>query len=285
MALERAPSTGISIAERRSMRYPKGSIQLNPSRDLPLLRQILRSEFVTHSQLFEFMRLEHYERNQKSFDWRLRRLAGRGLVDRHAPLADKGEVVYSIASIGAELLQGRGENCLFGHERSNGKRAERSVLHAIGLNDIHLSVLRAGVLVRWIGALEIRSHNELTGFGFAKDYDAIVTVRSESGEHRFALEYERSPKTVDRYRAIAASLSMEARVSQVLYLVTSDDLLRFVSRHLGKAECHAYFGLATDWHAQLLDMPVSSCLCTSRMRFREALDRASVRPNPAVITP
>ncbi len=35
------------------MRYPKDSIQLNQSRDIPLLRQILRSEFVTHSQLFE----------------------------------------------------------------------------------------------------------------------------------------------------------------------------------------------------------------------------------------
>jgi hypothetical protein len=44
------------------MRYPKGSIQLNQSRDLPLLRQILRSEFVTHSQLLEFTRLNHYER-------------------------------------------------------------------------------------------------------------------------------------------------------------------------------------------------------------------------------
>jgi len=32
-----------------AMRYPQGSIQLNQSRDLPLLRQILRSEFVTHS--------------------------------------------------------------------------------------------------------------------------------------------------------------------------------------------------------------------------------------------
>jgi DNA-binding MarR family transcriptional regulator len=267
------------------MRYPKDSIQLNPSRDLPLLRQILRSEFLTHSQLFEFMRLEHYERNRKSFDWRLRRLAGRGLVVRHAPLADRGEVVYSITSSGAELLQSMGENCLFGHERSNGKHAERSVLHAIGLNDIHLSALRAGVLVRWTAASEIRSQNELTEFGFAKDYDAIITVATGLGEYRFALEYERSPKTIDRYRAIAASLSMEARVSQVLYLVTSNDLLRFISGFFGNAQCRVYFGLATDWHAQLLDMPVTSRLSVTPQRFRETLDYPAARPNPAVITP
>ena len=52
------------------MRYPKGSIQLSQSRDLSLLRQILRSEFVTHSQLFEFSQLNHYEKSRNSFDWR-----------------------------------------------------------------------------------------------------------------------------------------------------------------------------------------------------------------------
>jgi len=40
--------------------------------------------------------------------------------------------------------------------------------------------------------MEIRSQNELTAFGFAKDYDAIVTVRTDIGERRFALEYERT---------------------------------------------------------------------------------------------
>src|SRR6185437_10772404 len=64
------------------MRFPKGSIQLNPSRDLPLLRQILHSEFVTQSQLFEFSQLNHYERSRNSFHWRMRRLVDRGLVLR-----------------------------------------------------------------------------------------------------------------------------------------------------------------------------------------------------------
>jgi DNA-binding HxlR family transcriptional regulator len=267
------------------MRYPKGSIQLNEARDLPLLRQILHSEFATHSQLFEFMRLEHSEQNRKSFDWRLRRLAENGLVERRAPLAGVAEVVYSIATNGADLLQDMGENCLFGHDRSGKKRSERSVLHALGLNDIHLSALRAGVLVRWIGATEIRSQNELTGFGFAKDYDAIATVRRETAEHRFALEYERSMKTIDRYKAIAAALSMEERVSQVLYLVTNDDLLRFVSSHIGKTQCRAYFGLAREWHRRLLDMPVTSSQSVVPVLLRETFDYAAARPDLALFTP
>ncbi len=266
------------------MRYPKGSIQLNEARDIPLLRQILRSEYATHSQLFEFMRIECCEQNRKSFDWRLRRLVENGLVEQGTPPPAKGEAVYSIASSGAELLVDRGENCLLGHERSNGRHAERSVLHALGLNDIQLSALRAGLLVRWIGALEIRSQNELTGAGFAKDYDAIVTVGTESSEHRFALEYERSPKTIDRYRVIAVTLSQESRVSRVLYLVTSHDLLRFVMNHVGKAQGRVYFGLARDWHSQLLDMPVTSSLSTTPRRLREFLAFAGTPISSAVIS-
>lgn len=266
------------------MPYAKGSIQLNEARDLPLLRQILRSEYATHSQLFDFMRVEHCEQNRKPFDWRLRRLVDNGLVERHAPGAGMRELVYSVTRSGAELLLDRGENCLFGRDRSNGRHAERSVLHALGLNEIHLSALRAGVLVRWVGALEIRSQNELTGCGFAKDYDAIVTVGTEAGEHRFALEYERSPKTIDRYRAVAEALSREALVRHVLYLVTSDDLLRFVKSHVGKAQDRVYFGLARDWHSQLLEMPVTSFLSTAPRRFREFLAFACTPISPAVIS-
>lgn len=135
------------------MRYPKGSVQLNELRDLPLLRQVLQSEFVTHSQLFEFMQSNHHERSRKSFDWRLRRLVGRDLIKRQIHPAGTGNSVYSIARNAALLLQGAGEYCLVGRGRFNGREIERSVFHAIGLNEIHLSLLRAGLLVRWTPAL------------------------------------------------------------------------------------------------------------------------------------
>jgi hypothetical protein len=266
------------------MRYPKGSIQLNQSRDLPLLRQILRSEFVTHSQLFDFMQLCHYERSRKSFDWRLRRLVDRELVRRQTTSNCTGEFVYSVASGAAVLLQGMGEYCLVGRDRFNGKEAERSVLHAIGLNEIHLSVLRAGLLVRWIGSMEIRSQNELTGFAFAKDYDAVVTVRTEAGEQRFALEYERSPKTIKYYRGVAASLSREAHLNQVLYLTCNYDLLQFISDFFRNAHCRVFFGLVKDWHSQLLDMPVSCSSTTRYFRLRETLDDAAAHVDAPAIS-
>jgi hypothetical protein len=177
-----------------------------------------------------------------------------------------------------------GEYCLVGRGRFNGKEAERSVLHSIGLNEIHLSVLRAGLLVRWIGSMAVRSQNELTGFGFAKDYDAVVTVRTEAGEQRFALEYERSPKPMRYYRDVAASLSREAHVNHVLYLVCNYDLLQFVSGFFGNSQCRVFFGLVKDWHSQLLDMPVSCSSATRCFRFRETLNDAAPRVEAAAIS-
>src|SRR6185312_16133474 len=238
------------------MRYPKGSIQLNQSRDLPLLRQILRSEFVTDSQLFEFSRLDHYERSRNSFHWRMRRLVGRGLVMRQMLAAGTGDAVYSVASTAATLLQSMGEYCLVACRRPDANTAVKNALHAIGLNEIHLTALRAGVLVCWMAAMEIRSQNELTAFGFAKDYDAIVTVRMDKGERRFALEYERTPKAGKCYRAIAGSMNQEVHVNRLLYLVANYDLLRFVSGFFTNADFPVFFGLLQDWHAHMLEMSV-----------------------------
>ena len=258
------------------MRYPKGSIQLNQSRDLPLLRQILHSEFITRSQLFEFMDLYGYERSRNSLDWRMRRLVQRGLVTQQGVTAGTRDVVYSLADDTAELLQSMGEYCL--SSRSGAKNSNQSVLHAVGLNDIHLSLLRSQLLVRWTSTMQVRSQNELTDYGFAKDYDAVVTIRTEIGECRFALEYERTPKAMKYYRAIASSVSKEIHLGRVLYLVPNYDLLRFISRFFGNSPCAVFFGLVADWHSRLLEIPVSSASSKYPIPLREALDRVAIRP-------
>lgn len=260
------------------MRYPRGSIQLNQSRDLPLLRQILHSEFITRSQLFEFMELNGYERSRNSLDWRMRRLIQRALVTHEKTTTGIGDFVYSLGDDAAELLQSMGEYCLIGHGRSNARNTNQSVLHAVELNEIHLSLLRSQLLVRWTSAMQVRSQNELTDYGFAKDYDAVLIVRTEVGESRFALEYERTPKAMKYYRAIASSVSKEIHVGRVLYLAPNYDLLRFISRFFGGGPCVAFFGLVADWHSQLLDIPVSTGSSRCLIPFREALDRVAIRP-------
>src|SRR5208282_4675357 len=160
---------------------------------------------------------------------------------------------------------------------------ERSVFHALELNEIQLSALRAGLLVRWVSSLEIRSQNELTRFGFVKDYDAVVTVRTRAGEPRFALEYERSPKPKRYYSDVAVALDREAHVSHVLYLACNYDLLQFVSSFFRRSRCQVFFGLVKDWHAQLLDMPLLCNATTRSIRLSDTLDRAGAPPEPAAI--
>ena len=57
------------------MRYAKGGLVINPERDIPLLRQVRNSRFVSHSQLFELMRFGGSDRSRDSFNWRVERLS------------------------------------------------------------------------------------------------------------------------------------------------------------------------------------------------------------------
>jgi hypothetical protein len=111
-----------------------------------------------------------------------------------------------------------------------------------------------------------------------------VTVHTETGERRFALEYERSPKPIRYYRDVAASLSREVHVNHVLYLTCNYDLLQFVSGFFRNTKCRVFFGLAKDWHSQLLDMPVSYCSSTRCFRFRVILDDGTARADSVAIS-
>ena len=238
------------------MRYAKGSIQLSASHDHPLLRQVLRCGFITHDQLFEFLKLGCYERNRQSFDWRVSRLVKHGLVVKQVPAAAGGGVVYSMGGAGAVLLQGLGEYCQLGPRRLDSGNSESSILHAVELNDIQLSLVRGGLAARWTAACEIRSQNGLSRFRYAKDYDAIVSVGLGDGERCFALEYERSAKAKKEYFAIANLLDQEKQISHLLYLVPNYDVLSYLTGVFMATPVRLWFGIVRDWHSQLLSMPV-----------------------------
>jgi hypothetical protein len=94
------------------MRYVKDCISLSSEHDYPLLRQVLRSGFVTHDQSFEFMQLGKYESSRSSFNWRVRRLTKYGLTARRTvPSAGKA-FVYSITPAGELELASAGEHFL-----------------------------------------------------------------------------------------------------------------------------------------------------------------------------
>jgi hypothetical protein len=180
------------------MRYQKGSISIGTGQDFPLLRQVLQSQFITHDQLFEFMRLGCYEVNRHTFNWRLRRLLKNGFLNLH-PMGHS--CVYSIAAAGMSLLAVTEEYCPYLHRRLRNRVS--SYDHSLELNELHLSLMRQGVLEEWKPEISIRSKNELTTDGYAKDYDAVVTVRLGERSASFALEYEhrRNPKSIRGFEA------------------------------------------------------------------------------------
>src|SRR5260370_12745020 len=90
------------------MRYRKGSIALSVTRDYPLLSQVLHSGFITHSQLFEFLRLDYCVSSRNVFNNRVLRLVNHRLLVRHdLPLTNRGSV-YSISEAVASALVSKG---------------------------------------------------------------------------------------------------------------------------------------------------------------------------------
>lgn len=255
------------------MRYRKGTIALSDTRDYPLLRRVLQSGFVSPNQLYEFMQMEYCGSSRSAFANRIRRLLAHELLfRREIPTINHG-VVYSISQAGASEMVGRGEyysGCTDKSQASTGH-----IQHALELNDIHLALKRTGLLVRWTPESEIRSRNEYTDIGYVKDYDAVVAVRLDGHEHRFALEYERTPKAKLRYQEIRKRIEMESEFRHFLYLVPNHDLLSLLVREFRGCSRPMHFGLRKDFLAEALHLSVQSNRSPVSVTFHSVLTGAS----------
>ena len=238
------------------MRYWKGSIALSPTQDHPLLQQVLRSNFVTHRQLYDLLRLDYHATSRNAFNNRVRRLVKHQYLVRDEIALRRDGYVYSISDIGASELIGLGEYYTGPTRRPKDGQLPRGVYHALELNQIHLALKRSHQLVRWMYDTEIHSRNELTDNRYAKDYDAVVTVRNDGGERTFALEYERTPKARKEYLDISANIAAERAVDRFLYLVPNYDLISFLVGCFAALRRPIYFGLARDFLDKLFDMPL-----------------------------
>jgi hypothetical protein len=150
-----------------------------------------------------------------------------------------------------------------------------SCTHWLDLNELHLAFLKARALTRWIPAPEVCSQNDLTQFTYAKDYDAVVAVDCQGVDVRFAIEYERIPKTRYRYERIVEALECEQLLDTVLYLVPNHHLLCTVRDRItprGVQVCAAPFA---DFVKTLLTTPVMIAGTTRcDMPFQAALMEA-----------
>ena len=231
------------------MRYEKGSISINPARDIPLLQQVLRSGFITGVQLFQFLRLEDLERSERAFYHRLQRLVNHGLIERQKVVIHNRGPVYTVTSNGASLLTDFGEAFA---GRKGVETAKDGFLHWLDINELHLALLRMGSLAQWIPASEICSQNDLTNFRYAKDYDAVVSVRWEGSEFQFALEYERTAKTPARYLSICDALDSDMHINIVLYAASNYHLMCFLRDNLRPRNKTVCIGLMNELRDELL---------------------------------
>jgi hypothetical protein len=140
--------------------------------------------------------------------------------------------------------------------RSGAEMAKRNFLHWLELNDVHLALRKSGFLVKWVPASEICSQNDLTKFGFAKDYDPVVTAKCRGAHITFALEHERTATREAEYANIGKRIEDDLHIQTVLYLAATDHLMyclrdRFTRRR--KVICVA---LMQEFQRWLLQTPV-----------------------------
>ena len=104
----------------------------------------------------------------------------------------------------------------------------------------------------WIPSTEICSQNDLTTFRYAKDYDAVVSVRWKGSEFRFAFEYERTAKTLTRYLGICDALESDMHVNVILYAAPNYHLMCFLRDNLRLRNKTVCVALMTDLRDELL---------------------------------
>lgn len=238
------------------MRYRKGTIEINPAQDESILTWVLRCGFVSTAQLWRFLTLDGHRLPRRSFNWRLQRLLEHRLIRQCSVPILAREAVYSIDALGVAHMMGRGEYCAGANDRFENGRDNTAILHALDLNEIRLSLQESGVLRQWTSDTEIRTQNEFTTFGYAKDYDAVVSVRLDGRDSAFALEYERTPKAGKRYAEIRKAIDSETRIALFLYVTVNFHVLNFVAQFFEHSRQPVYFGLVDEFRARRLDMKV-----------------------------
>lgn len=252
------------------MRYAKGSFVINPERDVPILRQVRNSRFITQSQLFEFMKLGGFDHNRDSFNWRVARLEKCGYINICSEVHGTGSAVLRITRNGLILLEHHGQFTAVMNSGTVHLPHLAQAFHAIELNDIHLALARKNLVAGWQSEIEIASFNTISHSPFQKDYDAVVDIWISDRVARFAIEYERTLKGVNHYQRIRNLLESERELKWILYLAASMELQGPLVREIGCVQRVA-FANAGNFKQDLLDTTVVMGNGLLAVRLRDLL--------------
>jgi hypothetical protein len=238
------------------MRYARNSVVVQVDRDIPLLRQVRNSKFVSHIQLFELMKVGGWERSRDSFNWRVRRL----LKSRFISVCDgsfgAGSVVYRISREGIAVLEYHGQFTTVLHSKTEHLPHISQVFHSLELNRIQLALATQNQLANWQSEIEVASFNTISGTPYQKDYDAIVDVWIGDRKARFALEYEHSLKSYRQYDRIKDALQAERQLGCILYLTSGMEVLLHLLQELHAIRRTLAFAEAASFRQTLLETKV-----------------------------
>jgi len=251
----------------------KGSIVISTEFDIPLLRQVRNSRFVSHKQLFELLRHDAFVSTRDSLNWRVQRLLRSRHIEIIEGLAWKGSRVYRIAPNGLLELESQGDFAIALHSRTRHMPDRIQVFHALELNAIRLALARNGLLVGWQSEVEVSSTNMVSGV-YQKDYDAVVKVWAGNEVREFALEYERTLKSSKRYAKIRSALEAERQISCVLYLTVGTDLLLALLYQLTPLSKPIAFATARSFQEELLGTSVTTDANHAMVTLEKFLEQA-----------
>jgi len=238
------------------MRYCKGSFVISLDKDIPLLLYVRNCKFISHQQLFEFLQRDGVATSRGSYNWRVQRLLKRHYLESVNSMRWQGCPVYSIARDGLLELETVGECAMAFNSATRQRRDQAAVFHAVELNAIRLALADQGVLIDWKTEIQVSSHNMVAEEPYQKDYDAIVRLLARDHVREFALEYERTLKSVKRYEKILDELEAEYQVDCIVYLTADPVLLRTLVPRLMPIGKRIAFTTARAVREQSLAAPV-----------------------------
>jgi hypothetical protein len=244
----------------------------------------LRIPATSHNQLFELARLKAFEFKRPIFNWRVRRLVNTGLLRRQVVSYLGAEALYSITRGGIQALEELGVTYLGGYVEREKDPHEAQIPHVLELNRIRLALERSRTLVLWVPETFIRVVNLSPTFCYAKAYDAVATVDLGSRVWaEFAIEYERTLKSEQKYAKILEGIATESRVQTILYLTQSYEILATLRWYFRRARLEILLALVNDFKRDVLDCQVDCAVDSRRMTLREALSRAASREKLSVL--
>lgn len=253
------------------MRYAKNGLVVQTERDIPLLRQVRNSKFITHDQLFSLSRFSGLERSRDSFNWRLRRLLRAGYLAVCDGFFGAGSAVYRISRDGIHLLEHHGEFATVLHSNTQHLPHTSQIFHSLQLNSIQVALANENLLSTWQSEIEVASLNTISRAPYQKDYDAIVEVWVGAKTAWFALEYERTLKSARHYERVRDALRAERQIACVLYLSSGMEVLVHLLHEFESIGANIALANAKDFGRQLLDTRVLTPRNLAGMPFREVL--------------